>query len=69
VIKPMVPYKNTDTIKSDGSVCEGSSVLMTGHTLIQAESIHRALAMAKTCLILNINGSLEVASLVDISKR
>jgi len=35
-VRPMVPFKNSHTIKPDGSVVEGSSVAMSGHTIIQA---------------------------------
>jgi len=66
VLKPMVPFKNTHTVNPDGSVAEGSSVSMTGHTIIQAESIERAIEYAKSCPFLEINGSLEVAELVQM---
>ena len=65
-LKPMVPFKNTHTVNPDGSVAEGSSVSMTGHTIIQAESIERAIEYAKSCPFLEINGSLEVAELVQM---
>lgn len=66
VVKPMVPYKQVHTIKPDGSVNEGSSVAMSGHTVIQAESIEHAIELAKSCPFLDINGSLEIAQLVKI---
>lgn len=65
-VKPMVPFKNIHTVNPDGSVTEGSSVAMTGHTVIQAESIDQAIEHAKSCPFLNINGSLEVAELVQM---
>jgi len=65
-LKPMVPFKNTHTVNPDGSVAEGSSVRMTGHTIIQAESIEQAIEYAKSCPFLEINGSLEVAELVQM---
>ena len=65
-VKPMVPFKNTHTVTPDGTVTEGSSVSMTGHTVIQAESIEQAIEHAKSCPFLNINGSLEVAELVQM---
>jgi hypothetical protein len=39
---------------------------MTGHTIIQAQSIAGAIAMAKACPFLDINGTLEVAELVPM---
>ena len=65
-IKPMVPFKNTHTVNPDGEVAEGSSVSMTGHTIVQAESIEQAIEYAKSCPFLEINGSLEVAEIVQI---
>ena len=69
VVKPMVPYKNIYTINSDRSEETGSSVAMTGHTLIQAESIEAAVSFAKTCPFLDINGTLEVAEIVQMSNQ
>ena len=66
VLKPMVPFKNTHTVKPDGSVIKGSSVSMTGHTIVQAGSIEQALGYARSCPFLEINGSLEVAELVKM---
>ena len=66
VIKPMVPFKNTHTVNPDGSVAEGSSVSMTGHTIVQAESIEQAVEYAKSCPFLEMNGSLEVAEIVQM---
>ncbi len=65
-VKPMVPYKNTHLVKPDESVSEGSSVAMTGHTVVQAESIEQAIVYAKSCPFLEIDGSLEVAEIVQM---
>jgi hypothetical protein len=63
-IQPMVPFKNVHTVYPDGSTTLGSSVHMSGQTVIQAESIEAALALAKGCPFLNINGTLEVAEVI-----
>ena len=39
---------------------------MTGHTIVQAESIEQALDYAKSWPFLAINGSLEVAEIVQM---
>ena len=65
-LKPMVPFKNSHTVHSNGSVSQGSSVAMSGHTIIQAESIEQAIEWARSCPFLDINGSLEVAELVQM---
>ena len=65
-VKPMVPFKNVHTVNPNGSVSPGSSVGMTGHTIVQAQSIEQAIDHAKSCPFLDINGSLEVAELVQM---
>jgi hypothetical protein len=65
-INPMVPFKNPHTINPDRSVVEGSSASMSGHTIVQAESIEQAIEYAKSCPFLDINGSLEVAEIVQM---
>ena len=67
-ISPMVPFKNTHTIHPDGTETTGSSVAMTGHTIIQAESIEEAVTIAKGCPFLETNGTLEVAEIVHMSR-
>ena len=65
-VKPMVPFNNTHTVNPDGSVTEGSSVAMTGHTVVQAKTIEEAIEMAKSCPFLKINGKLDVAEMVQM---
>lgn len=64
-LKPMVPFKNVHTL-SAGGVEEGSSVSMTGHTVVQANSIEEAIEFARACPFLDINGTLEVAEIVEM---
>lgn len=66
VVQPMVPCKHTHTIKPGGEVTRGSSVSMSGYTIIQAKSIEQALGYAQACPFLEINGALEVAELVHM---
>ncbi len=66
VIKPMVPFRSIHTISPDATAPPGSAMAMTGHTVIQAESIEAAIALAKACPFLDINGSLEVAEVVEM---
>lgn len=68
VIKPMVPYKDTHTIKPSGIVLQGSAVALSGHTIIQAKSIETAIELAKTCPFLITNGSLEVAEIATLDQ-
>lgn len=62
-VSPANPFKNIHTVKPDGSVTAGSTTTISGHTIVEADSIEAALEIAKACPFLNIDGSLEVAEL------
>ena len=66
VISPANPLKNTTTIQPDGSVTSGSSVAMSGYSIIESDSIDAAVAAAQACPFLDIGGSLEVSELVQM---
>lgn len=66
-VSPANPLKDTRTINPDGIVTDGSNSLMSGYTIIEAGSIDEALALAKACPFLEINGSLEVSELIQMS--
>ena len=68
-VNPMVPHKETRCIAADGSVSEGSSASLSGHTIVQAESIETAVELAKGCPFLDINGTLEVAELAQMPAK
>lgn len=62
-VQPMVPFKNIHCVSSNKTT-QGSSVGMSGQTVLQAESIEEALELVKGCPFLDINGTLEVAEVV-----
>ena len=64
VVSPANPLKNTSTVNSDGTVTAGGTTRMSGYTIIEADSMEAALAMAKACPFLDIGGSLEVSELM-----
>ena len=66
VVSPANPFKNTHTVHSDGTVTTGGSTLMTGYTIIEADSMDIALQYSKTCPFLEIGGSLEVSELMQM---
>jgi hypothetical protein len=53
-------------VSSDGTVTRASVTSMAGYTIVEADSMAAALAMAKACPFLEIGGSLEVSQLVDV---
>ena len=65
-VSPANPFKNTNTVNPDGTVTAGSTTSMSGYTIIETDSMEKALAMAKACPFLDIGGSLEVSELVEM---
>ncbi len=66
VVSPANPFKNTHTVKPDGTVASESKTAMSGYTLIQAESMDAALTIARACPFLESGGSLEVSELIQM---
>lgn len=69
VLSPMMPLKDTSTVASDGTVKEGGSCAMSGFSIISADTIKDALAMAQNCPFLEIGGSLEVSELMQMPEQ
>lgn len=67
-VSPMNPFKNTSTINSDGSVTSGSSIKMSGYTIIKADSMAEAMKMVKDCPFLEVGGTLEISELMQMPK-
>jgi len=65
-VSPANPFKNTSTVNRDGSVTAGSSTKMSGYTIIETETMEKALEIARACPFLEIGGSLEVSELVKM---
>ena len=67
LVSPANPFKNTHTIQPDGSVSAGSSTTMSGYSIVEADDMEAALAMAKSCPFLEINGTLEVSEKITMN--
>lgn len=65
-ISPMNPLQNTSVISPDGTVTEGTTTAMSGYTVIEADSMESALAVARKCPFLEIDGTLEVSELMQM---
>lgn len=65
VVVPTIPLKDTSTVSPDRTVREGGSSAMSGFSIIKAESMAAALAIAQDCPFLEIGGSLEVSELMQ----
>ncbi|NQU28629.1 MAG: hypothetical protein HQ528_10100 [Candidatus Marinimicrobia bacterium] len=65
-VSPANPVRNTSTVNSDGTVSTGSTMSMSGFTIIEADSMEAALLIAQACPFLDIGGSLEVSELIQM---
>jgi hypothetical protein len=69
VISPAIPFRDTHVVQSDGTVSPGSASAMSGLSIIRMDSLEEALAVARSCPFLEINGTLEVSEMVEMSGR
>jgi len=65
-VSPANPLKDTHTVNPDRTVTQVSATTMSGYTVVEADSIDSALAMARACPFLDIGGSLEVSELMQM---
>ena len=65
-ISPANPFAKTNTITPDGNITPGSSMNMSGYTLLEADSMAVAMEHAKSCPFLEIGGSLEVSEIMSM---
>ena len=66
-VSPANPLKNICTIFPDGSISKGGQTTMSGFTIIEAQSIDAAMAIARACPFLEVGGSLEVSEMIKMS--
>ncbi len=69
VVSPAVPFKDTHTVQSNGIASPGSISAMSGLSILRMPSIEAALAAAQACPFLEINGTLEVSEMIEMSGR
>lgn len=69
VISPAIPFRDTHVVQPDGTVSPGSVSAMSGLSIIRMDSLNEALAAAQSCPFLEINGTLEVSEMVDMSSQ
>ena len=50
----------------NAAVCGKSTTTMSGFPVVEAESLDAAIAMAKACPFLKVNGSLEVSEMIKM---
>ncbi len=65
-VSPANPLMHTHTVNPDGSVVEGGKSSMSGYTIVAADSLDDAIAIARDCPFLEVGGSLEVSELMQM---
>lgn len=61
------PIGRAQTVATDGSVAEGGGANpLSGYTIVTADDLDAAVAMAKGCPILSSGGSVEVAETIEM---
>lgn len=68
VISPAIPFKDTHTVHPDGTTEQGTTTAMSGMSLMKFDSLSDALEAAKKCPFLEINGTLEVSEMIEMSR-
>ena len=69
VVSPAVPFKDTHTVQPDGSTSPGSISAMSGLSILRMPTMEAALAAAQSCPFLEINGTLEVSEMIEMSSQ
>ena len=67
VVSPAIPFKDTHVVQKDRTVSPGSTSAMSGLSIIRMDSMEEALAAARSCPFLEIDGTLEVSEMVEMS--
>jgi hypothetical protein len=67
IVDPGAPVGMSKTVSSGGVADDGGSNPLSGFTIVQADDIAGAVALAKGCPIHESGGSVEVAELMNMS--
>jgi len=67
MVSPAIPFKDTHTVHPDRSTQPGTTTAMSGMSILNMGSMQEALAAAQSCPFLEINGTLEVSELIEMS--
>jgi hypothetical protein len=69
VISPAIPFKDTHTVQPNGTTGPGSTTAMSGLSIIKMASMDEALKAAESCPFLEINGTLEISEMIEMSSK
>lgn len=60
------PFGPSAAVAADGSVSQGAPSSLTGYTILKADSLNAATALAKGCPVLSNGGSIEVYETFEV---
>jgi hypothetical protein len=63
VVNPGTPLGNSRIVSAEGVSDDGGSNAMSGFSVVEADSLDAAIAMAQACPFLETGGTLEVAEM------
>lgn len=66
VVNPGTPLGKSRIVSTEGVSDDGGPNPMNGYSIVKAADMDAALKIAKACPVLNINGTLEVAQLMQM---
>lgn len=69
VLSPAIPFKDTHTVHIDGTIEPGTTSAMSGLSIIKLDSMDAALKVAQSCPFLEINGTLEISEMIEMSSK
>jgi len=69
VISPAIPFKDTHTVHPNSTTEPGTTSAMSGLSIIKMPSMDAALKVAQACPFLEINGTLEVSEMIEMSSK
>ena len=69
VISPAIPFKDTHTVHPNSTTEPGTTSAMSGLSIIKMPSMDAALKVAQTCPFLEINGTLEISEMIEMSSK
>jgi hypothetical protein len=69
VVSPAIPFKDTHTVHPDSTIEPGTTTAMSGLSIINLASMDAALKVAQSCPFLEINGTLEISEMIEMSSK
>ncbi|MDH5425590.1 MAG: hypothetical protein OEY29_11395 [Gammaproteobacteria bacterium] len=69
VVSPAIPFKDTHTVHTDSTIEPGTTSAMSGMSIIKMPSMDEALKVAQSCPFLEINGTLEVSEMIEMTGK